>query len=50
MITAEKNRLKQASGPAIQSHIQEHIQWLESEIDDLGKELKASIEQNPQIK
>jgi transposase len=50
MVTAEKNRLKQASDPAIQSHIQEHIAWLESEINDLEKELKDSIDQNPQIK
>jgi transposase len=50
MVTAEKNRLKQARDPVIQSHIQEHINWLESEITDLEKGLKDRIEQNPQIK
>ncbi len=50
MITAEKNRLKQATYPVIQSHIQEHIKWLESEIANLDKESKKQVKDNPQIK
>ncbi len=50
MVTAEKNRLKQTSDRVIQSHIQEHITWLESEITDLENQIKDRVEQNPQIK
>ena len=41
--TAEKNRLKQSTDKAIQIRIQNHINWLESELDSLDKELKDKI-------
>ncbi len=47
MLTAEKNRLKQNTDKAIQVRIQDHINWLESELESLDKELKDSIRQNP---
>ena len=47
MIVAEKHRLKQGSDRIIQKHIQGHVDWLESELKDLEKELKDNIRQNP---
>ncbi len=49
MIVAEKNRLKQSRDKVVQKHIQDHIQWLESEIKDLETELKENIRQNPRF-
>lgn len=49
IITAEKNRLKQSRDRIVQRHIQDHINWLESELKDLEKELKDSIRQNPRF-
>jgi transposase len=47
MLTAEKNRLKQSTDKAILVRIQNHINWLESELKGLDKELKDNIRQNP---
>jgi transposase len=47
MIVAEKHRLKQGRDRILQKHIQGHVKWLDSELKDLEKELKDSIQQNP---
>lgn len=46
MIVAEKNRLGFAPGP-LHRRIQQHVRWLERELDDVTKELGAQIEQSP---
>jgi len=46
MIIAEKHRLKQGSDKIVQKHIQNYVNWLESELKDLEKELEDSIRQN----
>jgi transposase len=47
MIIAEKHRLTHGSDKIVRKHIQGHVNWLESELKDLEKELKDSIRQNP---
>ena len=42
MITAEKNRLSRAL-PAVRSHIQQHIAWLQEERDGLDHELDTLL-------
>jgi len=49
MRTAEKNRIHQNTDKAIQIHIQDHINWLESELKGLDKELSDKIQQNPKF-
>ena len=49
MIIAEKHRLKNGSDKIVRKHIQGHVNWLESELKDLEKELKDSIRQNPKF-
>jgi transposase len=49
MRTAEKNRLHQAD-PAVRKRIKAHVTWLEQEMDDINKELKQTIESNPEWK
>ena len=49
MIIAEKHRLKHGSDKIVRKHIQGHVNWLESELKDLEKELKDSIRQNPKF-
>jgi transposase len=49
MMTSEKNRLQQAA-PAVKRHIQLHIAWLEQELDDINKELKKMVKDNPEWK
>jgi transposase len=49
MLTSEKNRLQQAA-PAVKKHIQLHISWLEQELDDINKELKKMVKDNPEWK
>jgi transposase len=49
MIIAEKHRLKHGSDRLVQKHIQGHVNWLESELKDLEKQLKDSIRQNPKF-
>jgi transposase len=46
MLTAEKNRLKQA-GPAVRPHIRAHIAWLEGQRDDLDGELRTRLRASP---
>lgn len=49
MIIAEKHRLKHGSDRLVQKHIRGHVNWLESELKDLEKELKDSIRQNSEF-
>ena len=49
MLTSEKNRLHQAA-PAVKKRIQLHIIWLEQELDDINKELKKMVKNNPEWK
>jgi transposase len=49
MLTAEKNRYYQA-GPAVKARIKEHIEFLERELDDINKELRKMVEENPEWK
>jgi transposase len=46
---AENNRRKQVRDKIVLRHIQDHIDWLESELKNLAAELKESIRQNPQF-
>ena len=46
MLIAEKNRLGRATG-AVSPRIQEHIDWLEMEIDDLDNELRETLLRSP---
>lgn len=46
MLTMEKNRLAQVSGP-IASSIKEHIAWLTQCLKDLDKDLKESLRSSP---
>lgn len=49
MLTAEKNRLGQANHN-VKERIQQHISWLEQELDDLNKESSGMIETNAEWK
>jgi transposase len=49
MISAEKNRLRSARKAVIRQEIQAHIEWLLSRLDDLDKELRKTIEENPTL-
>jgi transposase len=49
MLTAENNRLHTAD-PAIKERIKVHINWLEKELDDINKELKQRVQDNPDWK
>lgn len=46
MLVAERNRLSSAAS-AVQPRIQEHIAWLQTELDDLETELQRCIEASP---
>jgi transposase len=46
MLVAEKNRLRRALGP-VRTSLTEHIQFLEKELEDLGRELRDAIEKSP---
>ena len=46
MLIAEKNSLGRATG-AVRPRIQEHIDWLEMEIDDLDNELRETLLRSP---
>lgn len=46
MLTAEKNRLKQAS-KSVNKDIARHIKWLEERIEDFGDDLKKLIKASP---
>jgi transposase len=47
MIVAEKNRLKAVRKSDIKQGIQEHVEWLESRLDNVNKDLKKAIEKSP---
>ena len=46
MLTAEKNRLGTALKP-VKTGIQDHISWLEQELDKINSELRRHIQQSP---
>jgi transposase len=46
IVIAEKHRLTHGSDKIIRKHIQGHVKWLESELKELERELKDSIQQN----
>lgn len=47
MISAEKNRLKATRKESIKQDIKAHIEWLETRLDNVDKELRKAIEANP---
>ena len=47
MITAETNRLGQASDAAIRKQIKRHITWLQHELKDVDKDLGDAVRQSP---
>jgi transposase len=47
MLTAEKNRLKQAVTGAVKARISAHIAYLARELVDLNRELAEKVEQSP---
>jgi transposase len=49
MITAEKNRLKSARKDQVKQDIKEHIEWLESRLDNVNQGLKQAIEGDPEL-
>ena len=49
MLTAENNRF-QTADPAVKERIKLHIKWLEHELDDINKELKQKVQDNPDWK
>lgn len=46
MLVSEKNRLSQASGK-VKVNIQNHIQWLQKQIDRMSRELEDTLKQHP---
>ncbi len=46
MLVAEENRLARTH-PEVRSRIQEHIAWLEHELDDLNRNLEDEIQHSP---
>jgi len=49
ILAAEKNRLYQAD-PLVKYRIEDHIKWLERELDDINKQLKGLVGENPEWK
>jgi transposase len=49
MLIAENNRLHTADA-AVKERIKVHINWLEQELDDINKELKHKVQDNPDWK
>ena len=47
MISGEKNRLKAARRENIKEDIKAHIEWLETRLDNVDKELRKAIEASP---
>ncbi len=47
MLTAEKNRLYAMRNPQIKLDIKAHIDWLESKLNDVNKDLKKAIDASP---
>ena len=46
MITAEKNRLVRATLP-VRQHIEKHIRWLETELDNINQSIDQHIQSSP---
>jgi transposase len=46
MLVAEKNRLG-ISHPSVRERVQEHITWLEQELDDLNDQLQQALKDHP---
>ena len=44
MLTMETNRLRLTRTPAVRAQVQQHIDWLKSQLSDIDGELKALIE------
>jgi transposase len=49
ILTAERNRLGQSVSADIQQHIQDHIEWIENEIQNLDNQVKEKIAAHPQL-
>jgi transposase len=49
MMIAEKNRIKQSNDKEIQKQMQEHIDWLQNQIEEIDKKLKSIIQGNPEL-
>jgi transposase len=49
MIVAEKNRLKAARKPDVKQDIKMHIEWLESRLDNVNREMQKAIETDPAL-
>lgn len=49
MRTSEKNRLYSADS-TVKKRIQVHIEWLNKELEDIDKELRQMIKENPDLK
>lgn len=49
MLTSEKNRLQQAV-PAVIKRVQNHVTWLEQELNDINKVLKQMVQDDPEWK
>ena len=47
MLVSEKNRLSSAITVAVRSSIEAHIEWLQSELDDLDRDLRQTLRQSP---
>jgi transposase len=47
MLTAEKNRLRATRLESVRQRVQDHIRWLQQELDGLDKDLDHTIRQSP---
>src|SRR5919106_570199 len=47
MLTAEKNRLRATRLESVRQRVQEHIRWLQQELNGLDKDLDHTIRQSP---
>ncbi len=47
MITAEKNRRQAVASKAVRARIDAHVQWLETDLEDLDRELHRAIKDSP---
>ena len=47
MLTAERQRLQLARAPRVRRSLQEHIRWLERQVQDTDAELTATIQASP---
>ena len=47
MLGAERQRLAQATAPAVQRDLRQHVRWLERRVDDIDGDLTKAIEASP---